>query len=74
MLEIVRHNPDNPMDTVDPRLAMKPTKQAIRDLVEESAYSVAHLGLAFRTEKGEPRQTGCHDYQGGTWRAFICAK
>jgi hypothetical protein len=30
------------------------------------------LGLPRR--KGEPRQTGCHDYHGGTWRAFTCAK
>src|SRR5215210_3863152 len=33
VLKIVRQNPDNPMDAVDHGLAMKPTKQAVHDLV-----------------------------------------
>jgi tRNA (mo5U34)-methyltransferase len=73
-LEIVRQNPDNPMDAVDRGLAMKPTKQAIRNLVEEFGYSVVTLEPDFRDEQGEPAWTGGHDYQGGARRAFICAK
>jgi hypothetical protein len=38
---------------VDRGLVMHPTKQAVRDLVEEFGYSVSVLEPLFRNEKGE---------------------
>lgn len=73
-LEVQRQFPDSPMSAVDHGLSMKPTKQAVRDLVEEFGYSMVTLDPDFRNAKGEPDWSGGQDYRGGSRRAFICAK
>ena len=62
------------LDAVDRRLTMRPTKQAVRDLVEEFGYSVVTLEPDFRDEEGKPARLGVRDYQNGSRRAFICSK
>jgi tRNA (mo5U34)-methyltransferase len=74
VLELQRQDPDSYMSAVDYGLAMKPTKQAVRDLVEEFGYSVVTLEPDFRNEKGEPAWNGGRDYQNAARRAYICAK
>ena len=73
-LEVQRQDPDSFMSAVDRGLAMKPTKQAVRDLVEEFGYSVVTLEPDFRNAEGEPDWRGSGDFQKGSRRAFICAK
>ncbi len=74
VLEIVRQSSDSPMSAVDHALAMHPTKQAMRDLIEEFGYPVATLEPDFRNEKGEPTWDGVRDYKGGARRAYVCSK
>src|SRR5215218_8748011 len=73
-LKIVPQNPDSFMSAVDRSIALRPTKQAVRDLAEHFGYSVLTRKPDFRDAKGEPAWTGGHDYRGGKRRAFICAK
>ncbi len=53
VLEVVRQSPDSPMSAVDYALAMHPTKQAMRDLIELFGYSVVTLEPEFHNAKGE---------------------
>lgn len=73
-LELIQQYPDSYMSAVDRPIAMKPTKQAVRDLAEHFGYSVVTLEPDFRNKKGEPAWAGGQDYRGGSLRAFICAK
>jgi hypothetical protein len=59
---------DNGLD-----LVMHPTKQAVRDLVEEFGYSVSVLEPLFRNEKGELEWMG-RGFRTGRRKAFVCAK
>ena len=73
-LKIVPQDPDSYVSAVDRPIAMRPTKQAVRDLAEHFGYSVVALEPDFRNVKGEPAWTGGGDYQQGSRRAFVCAK
>ena len=73
-LELIQQYPDSYMSAVDRPIAMKPTKQAVRDLAEHFGYSVVTLEPDFRNKKGEPAWAGGQDYRRGSRRAFICAK
>jgi tRNA (mo5U34)-methyltransferase len=73
-LKIVPQDPDSYMSAVDRPIAMRPTKQAVRDLAEHFGYSVVRLEPDFRNVKGEPAWKGGGDYQMGSRRAFVCAK
>jgi 2-polyprenyl-3-methyl-5-hydroxy-6-metoxy-1,4-benzoquinol methylase len=73
-LKIVPQDPDSYMSAVDRSIAMRPTKQAVRDLAEHFGYSVVTLEPDFRNAKGEPAWTGGGDYRMGLRRAFVCAK
>jgi tRNA (mo5U34)-methyltransferase len=73
-LKIVPQDPDSYMSAVDRPLAMRPTKQAVRDLAEHAGYSIVTLEPDFRNAKDEPDWKGVQDYRNGTRRAFICAK
>jgi tRNA (mo5U34)-methyltransferase len=73
-LKIVPQDPDSFMSAVDRPIAMRPTKQAVRDLAEHVGYSVVTLEPDFRNAKGEPDWTGGGDYRTGSRRAFICTK
>jgi hypothetical protein len=74
-LELHWDNPKkNYLSAVDRRLTMRPTKQAVRELVEEFGYSVVTLEPDFRDEEGERARLGVRDYQNGSRRAFICSK
>jgi hypothetical protein len=57
-LKIVPQDPDSYMSAVDRPIAMRPTKQAVRDLAEHFGYSVVTLEPDFRNVKGEPAWTG----------------
>ncbi len=70
-LELVRQYPDSPMSAVDHMLAMRPTKQAVRDMVEMFGYSVATLQPDFRDESGEPKWVGAKDYKGGPQGLYL---
>ncbi len=74
VLEVVRQNRASPMSAVDYSLALHPTKQAMRDLIELFDYTVATLEPDFRDENGEPDWRGAGDYKGEGRRAFICSK
>jgi hypothetical protein len=52
---------------------MHPTKQAVRDLVEEFGYSVSVLEPLLRNEKGELEWMG-RGYRTGRRTALVCAK
>ena len=74
-LELRRENIEKDFRAaVDRRLVMHPTKQAVRDLVEEFGYSVVTLEPDFRDERGELDWTGGRGYREGRRRAFICSK
>jgi tRNA (mo5U34)-methyltransferase len=73
-LKIVPQDPESYMSAVDRSIAMRPTKQAVRDLAEHFGYSVVTLEPDFRNAKGEPAWTGGGDYRNGSRRAFVCAK
>jgi tRNA (mo5U34)-methyltransferase len=73
-LELHRQKLESPMSAVDYGLAMKPTKKAVRDLVELFGYSMVRLEPDFRDEEGQPDWTGSRDYHNGSRRAFMCAK
>ncbi len=74
VLKIVRQNVENPLSALDYNLAMRPTRQAMRDLVEMFGYLVATLEPDFRDENGKPNWVGGRDYKGGSRRAFVCSK
>ena len=73
-LKIVPQNPDSFMSAVDRSIALRPTKQAVRDLAEHFGYSVVTLEPDFRNANGESAWEGGGDYRSGSRRAFICAK
>src|SRR5215212_4743325 len=72
--KLVPQYPDSYMSAVDRPIAMRPTRRAVLELAEHFGYSVVTLEPDFRNAKGEPAWAGGHDYQGGSRRAFICAK
>jgi tRNA (mo5U34)-methyltransferase len=73
ILELRREDTKGFRTAVDRALVMHPTKQAVRDLVEEFGYSVSVLEPLFRNEKGELEWMG-RGYRTGRRRAFVCAK
>jgi 2-polyprenyl-3-methyl-5-hydroxy-6-metoxy-1,4-benzoquinol methylase len=73
-LEVQRQSPASFMAAVDYPLAMKPTRQTVRDLVRAFGYSVVTLEPDFRNADGEPDWSGGGDFHKGARRAFICAK
>jgi SAM-dependent methyltransferase len=73
-LKIVPQDPDSFNSAVDRPIAMRPTKQAVRDLAENFGYSVVTLEPDFRNAKGASAWRGGGDYRDGLRRAFICAK
>ncbi len=74
VLEIDRQDVDNNLSALDYNLAMKPSGQAMRELVELFGYSVSTLEPDFRDEAGNPSWTGAPDYERGARRAFVCSK
>jgi SAM-dependent methyltransferase len=72
-LELRREDTKGFRTAVDRGLVMHPTKQAVRDLVEEFGYSVSVLEPLFRNEKGELEWMG-RGYRTGRRKAFVCAK
>jgi hypothetical protein len=72
-LELRREDTKGFRTAVDRGLVMHPTKQAVRDLVEEFGYSVSVLEPLFRNEKGELEWMG-RGFRTGRRRAFVCAK
>jgi tRNA (mo5U34)-methyltransferase len=72
--KLVSQYPDSYMSAVDRPIAMRPTKQAVRDLAEFFGYSVVTLEPDFRNAKGEPDWRGSPDFRRGERRAFVCAK
>jgi SAM-dependent methyltransferase len=73
-LKLVPQDPDSFMSAVDRPIAMRPTKQAVRDLAEHFGYSVVTLKPDFRNANGGPAWRGAGDYRDGSRRAFVCAK
>ncbi len=74
VLELVSQKPESPMSAVDHALAMRPTKRAMRDMVELFGYAVSILEPDFRDENDEPSWTGARDYKRGARRVFFCSK
>ena len=72
-LELRRESTKGFRMAVDRGLVMHPTKQAVRDLVEEFGYSVSVLEPHFRNEKGELELMG-GGFRNGRRKAFVCAK
>src|SRR5215211_7034375 len=72
-LELRREPTEGFRTAVDRGLVMHPTKQAVRDLVEEFGYSVTALEPVFRNERGEFEWMG-RSFRIGRRQAFICAK
>jgi len=72
-LELRRESTKGFRMAVDRGLVMHPTKQAVRDLVEEFGYSVSVLEPLFRNEMGEFEWMG-RGFRNGRRKAFICAK
>jgi tRNA (mo5U34)-methyltransferase len=72
-LELRRESTKGFRMAVDRGLVMHPTKQAVRDLVEEFGYSVSVLEPLFRNEMGELEWMG-RAFRNGRRKAFICAK
>jgi tRNA (mo5U34)-methyltransferase len=72
-LELRRESTKGFRMAVDRGLVMHPTKQAVRDLVEEFGYSVSVLEPLFRNEMGELEWMG-RGFRSGRRKAFVCAK
>jgi tRNA (mo5U34)-methyltransferase len=72
-LELRRESTKGFRMAVDRGLVMHPTKQAVRDLVEEFGYSVSVLEPLFRNELGELEWMG-RGFRSGRRKAFVCAK
>jgi tRNA (mo5U34)-methyltransferase len=72
-LELRREPMEKFRNAVDRGLVMHPTKQAVRNLVEEFGYSVTALEPVFRNERGELEWMG-RSFRAGRRQAFICAK
>jgi hypothetical protein len=72
-LELRREDTKGFRTAVDCGLVMHPTKQAVRDLLEEFGYSVSVLESLFLNEKGvlEWMGRGCRT---GRRKAFVCAR
>lgn len=67
-LEIAREPTDDPRNSVDSEIVLRPTRQAVIELTSEVGYKTVAL---------EPRMsdyTGAEDYRAGVRRAFWCAK
>ena len=74
VLELDRQDTGKYLSALDYDLAMKPTRQAVRDLVGLFGYSVTTLAPDFRGGDGEPDWSGARDYENGSRRAFVCSK
>jgi len=65
----IHHEPlNNPRNALDYELVLRPTKQAIFDMVSQFGYSVIMLKPNFQDYTGSP------DYRRRHRRAFLCAK
>jgi hypothetical protein len=72
-LELRREDTKGFRTAVDRGLVMHPTKQAVRDLVEEFSYSVSVLEPLLRNEEGELEWMG-RGFRIERRRALVCAK